>query len=118
MLQVNRACQTCHRFEEAELHARVEIIQKRTLDLARRAESAVVQMLDSLNDAHGRGKTAQQLRLAHEYHRKAQWRLDFVLSENSRGFHAPQESARLLAEAIDFARQAQIEAIRLTGSEK
>ena len=42
-----------------------------------------------------------------------QWRLDFVLSENSLGFHAPQESARILGEAIDFARQAQIKILEL-----
>jgi len=30
------------------------------------------------------------------------------------GFHAPQETARILGESIDFARQAQIEAIRVT----
>ena len=41
-------------------------------------------------------------------HRKAQWRLDFVAAENSMGFHAPQEMARILGEAIDFARQGQL----------
>jgi broad specificity phosphatase PhoE len=37
-------------------------------------------------------------------HRKAQWRLDFVAAENSMGFHAPQELARILGETIDLAR--------------
>jgi nitrite reductase (cytochrome c-552) len=46
-------------------------------------------------------------------HKKAQWRLDFVAAENSMGFHAPQEMARILAEAIDFARQGQAEADRV-----
>jgi nitrite reductase (cytochrome c-552) len=44
-------------------------------------------------------------------HRKAQFRFDFVAAENSMGFHAPQESSRILAEAIDFARQGQIAAL-------
>jgi formate-dependent nitrite reductase cytochrome c552 subunit len=39
------------------------------------------------------------------WHRKAQWRLDFVAAENSMGFHAPQELARILGEAIDLARR-------------
>ena len=43
--------------------------------------------------------------------RKAQWRLDFVAAENSMGFHAPQEAARILGEAADYARQGQIAAI-------
>jgi nitrite reductase (cytochrome c-552) len=40
--------------------------------------------------------------------RKSQWRIDFVNAENSMGFHAPQEAARLLGEAIDFARRGQL----------
>jgi nitrite reductase (cytochrome c-552) len=46
-----------------------------------------------------------------EHQRQAQWRLDFVASENSMGFHAPQELARILAESIDLSRQAQVQAL-------
>ena len=35
----------------------------------------------------------------------AQWRVDFINAENSMGFHAPQEAARILAESIDYSRQ-------------
>jgi nitrite reductase (cytochrome c-552) len=44
--------------------------------------------------------------------RQADWRLDFVAAENSMGFHAPRETARIPAEAIDLARQGQIEVLR------
>jgi len=44
--------------------------------------------------------------------RKAQWRVDFINAENSMGFHAPQESARVLGEAIDYARQGQVKLLR------
>ena len=40
--------------------------------------------------------------------RKAQFYLDFVEAENSTGFHAPQEAARILGESIDFSRKGQI----------
>jgi cytochrome c nitrite reductase small subunit len=43
--------------------------------------------------------------------RKAQWRVDFINAENSMGFHASQESARVLGEAIDYARQGQIKVL-------
>ena len=43
-----------------------------------------------------------------ELQRKAQWRVAFVNAENSMGFHAPQEAARILGEAIDFGRQGQV----------
>ena len=47
--------------------------------------------------------------------RAAQWRLDFVAAENSMGFHAPQELARILGEAIDLSRQAQLKAVSIAG---
>ncbi len=34
------------------------------------------------------------------------WRLDYIASENSKGFHARQEAARILGESIDYSRQA------------
>ena len=37
-------------------------------------------------------------------------RWDFVSSENSTGFHSPQEAARILAEAVDLARQVELQA--------
>jgi nitrite reductase (cytochrome c-552) len=36
-----------------------------------------------------------------------------VAAENSTGFHAPQEAARLLGESIDDGRQAQLSVERL-----
>ena len=56
------------------------------------------------------GASDEQLLVPRQMHRKAQWRLDFVAAENSMGFHAPGEAARLLAEAIDYARQGQVAA--------
>jgi nitrite reductase (cytochrome c-552) len=112
MRQVNRSCQVCHRFDETEMKSRVEAIQGRTKALADRAEDALMQMMDALKKAEADGVAAEHLKAARDLHRKAQWRIDFVLSENSRGFHAPQESARLLGEAIDYARRAHIEVLR------
>jgi len=34
--------------------------------------------------------------------------VDFVESENSNGFHAPQEATRILGDAIDFFRKGQV----------
>jgi len=33
---------------------------------------------------------------------------DFIEAENSMGFHAPQEAARILGRAIDYARRGEI----------
>jgi nitrite reductase (cytochrome c-552) len=67
-------------------------------------------MMDSIYDARKSGATDDQLKAALNFHRKAQWRLDFVAAENSMGFHAPQETARILGESIDYARQGQLAA--------
>ncbi len=56
-----------------------------------------------------------RLKELEELQRAAQWRLDMVAAENSMGFHAPQEMARLLGESIDLSRQAQVKAAQLTG---
>jgi Cytochrome c552 len=54
------------------------------------------------------GATDADLAASQNLQRKAQFYLDFVEAENSTGFHAPQEAARILGESIDFSRQGQI----------
>jgi nitrite reductase (cytochrome c-552) len=112
LLNINRACQPCHSMPEKELEARVLAIQDRHHELLERAAHAVTDMFDAVVDAKKRGASDSDLVGAAALQRKAQWRLDFVAAENSMGFHAPQEMARILGEAIDFARQGQVEAER------
>jgi nitrite reductase (cytochrome c-552) len=105
LLNINRACQTCHRYPEEEIKARVDVIQTRNFELMQRAGSALMAMMDASSAAKKDGVTESELTEALAMQRKSQWRLDFVAAENSMGFHAPQEAARILAEAIDYARQ-------------
>jgi nitrite reductase (cytochrome c-552) len=112
LLNITRACQTCHRYSEKEILARAEQIQDRTRGLLDRAEDALLALMDAVQAARKRGVPDKQLAAARKLHRKAQWRVDFVNAENSMGFHAPQEAARILAEAIDYARQGEVQAIR------
>jgi nitrite reductase (cytochrome c-552) len=116
LLNIARACQVCHPFEESELKARVDIIQQRTHLLMQRSASALTDMLEALGAARKAGAPPDKLAPALELQRKAQWRLDFVAAENSMGFHAPAEAARILAESIDYSRQAQLVARGLVGS--
>jgi nitrite reductase (cytochrome c-552) len=112
LLNVARACQPCHPVAEAELTARIAVTQERTHDLMQRAAVAIVDLLDAIGAAKASGASGERLTEALALQRRAQWRLDFVNAENSMGFHADQESARVLAEAIDFARRAQIATLR------
>jgi nitrite reductase (cytochrome c-552) len=111
LLNVNRACQTCHRISEDEILSRVDAIQQRNFDLLQRGGAALMDLLDAVQKAKEEGATDEQLKQALELQRKAQWRLDFIAAENSMGFHAPQEAARVLGEAADYARQGQIAAL-------
>ena len=113
LTNVNNACQTCHKQDEAALVQRINTIQDRTAGLLRETEDALVDAIDAIVAAQNAGATDEQLENARYLHRRASLRWDFVSSENSTGFHSPQESARILAEAINYARQAQLEAERL-----
>ena len=108
LLNISAACQTCHRWPEEELKARVETIQNRTFELRNRAMDAVIALINDLEAAGKAGRSDEALDRARGLQRQAQFRLDFVEAENSTGFHAPQEAARILAEAIDYARQGQL----------
>lgn len=108
MLNVAASCETCHRYPEKEIKARVEIIQDRTKELLLKAEGVTVSLIKDIEAAKGKGASDASLESARDFHRKAQWRVDFVAAENSMGFHAPGESLRILAEAIDYARQGQL----------
>lgn len=108
LLNVARACQTCHNVPEAKLVQRAQTIQDRTAELIDRASGALMQMIDAVVAARAAGVSEEDLGPALQLHRKAQWRLDWVFSENSHGFHADQESARILGESIDYARQGQL----------
>jgi nitrite reductase (cytochrome c-552) len=112
LLNVNRACQTCHHFSEEEIAARVDQIQSRNLELMQRGGAAIVALLDAVQAAKAAGATDAQLAPALDLQRKAQWRLDFIAAETSMGFHAPQEAAMVLGEATDFARQGELAALR------
>ena len=107
VLNINRACQTCHRFPEEELRARVEQIQDRTHELRDIALDAVIQLTRDIGTLARQDSTDRRLAEARLAQRRAQFLLDFTEAENSMGFHAPQEAARILAHALEHARRGQ-----------
>ena len=107
MLNINRACQTCHRWPEDELKARVETIQERTFQLRNTAMDALVEFIGDIKAAKAEGRSDKELATPRDFQRKAQFYLDFIEAENSVGFHAPQEAARVLGQSIEFTRRGQ-----------
>ena len=108
LLNINRACQTCHRWPEEELRARVLEIQDRTFGLRNQAMDVLIELIADIKKAQGRGAADAQLERARQQQRRGQFLLDFIEAENSMGFHAGGEAARVLAKSIDHLRQGQL----------
>lgn len=108
LLTINMSCQTCHKASEEELKFRVETIQERTFNLRNLAMDALVQLIGDLKAATEQGLADDKLAAPRDFQRKAQFYLDFVEAENSMGFHAPEEAARILGESINFTRMGQV----------
>lgn len=72
------------------------------------AEDAVVDLVKDIKAAKDAGATDAELAATRDFQRKASFYVDFVMSDNSMGFHAPDEEARVLGEAINYCRQGQL----------
>jgi nitrite reductase (cytochrome c-552) len=114
LLNVASSCQSCHNIDEERLVERVVTIQARTAKQLRETETAIIAAIDAITAAIEAGASDSDLEEARDFHRRASLRWDFVSSENSTGFHSPQEAARVLGDAMNFARMAQLSAERLT----
>ncbi|HVR44367.1 MAG TPA: ammonia-forming cytochrome c nitrite reductase subunit c552 [Thermoanaerobaculia bacterium] len=107
MLNVGNACQTCHHWSEQELMERVHVIQDRTHEMRNAAIDALLALIDDIRKAIERGAPEPVLDAARAYQRRAQFLVDFIEAENSMGFHADQEAARVLLHSIDQSRRGQ-----------
>jgi nitrite reductase (cytochrome c-552) len=108
VLNIDRACQTCHKLSEEELRARVVTIQDRTYEMRNMAIDAVLQLTRDIAAQVARDSTVPAVAEARDWQRKAQFLADFIEAENSMGFHADQEAARILAKSIDYSRRGQM----------
>lgn len=107
MLNIGNACQTCHHWSEQELMERVHVIQDRTYEMRNMAIDAVLALIDDIRKAKEAGVPEPVLDAARRYQRRAQFLVDFIEAENSMGFHADQEAARVLLTSIDQSRKGQ-----------
>jgi nitrite reductase (cytochrome c-552) len=116
LLNVNNSCGTCHKRGDEDLVARAENIQRRHQKLTKVALDALVDLIDDIKAAKDAGATDEQLEEARQYQRKASFYVDYVEAENSSGFHADQEAARILGESINYSRLGQKALRKLTAA--
>ena len=65
-------------------------------------------LIKDIEAARKSGTPAPQIEAAQLYQRKASYYMDYVVSENSRGFHAPGYTLRLLNDVTDASRKGQL----------
>ncbi|WP_026476547.1 ammonia-forming cytochrome c nitrite reductase subunit c552 [Alkaliphilus transvaalensis] len=99
---IQQSCMSCHTGDPQDLIERVENIQKGVADKTNEVSALIVELIEELTIAIESGTYSEEfLDQVRDYHRKAQWRWDFVFVENSTGFH----NSQLAHETLDAARQ-------------
>jgi nitrite reductase (cytochrome c-552) len=73
LLNVNRACQTCHRWSEDELLSRVHTIQERTFQVRNLAMDALVALIGDIKGARERGTSAARSSSSTSSRRRTRW---------------------------------------------
>ena len=105
---INSSCLTCHHATADEMRERVEGIHERYEHAKDVAFDAFVALVEDLEAATADGTDQARIDLARDYQKKASFFLDYSVSENSRGFHAPAYSIRILNDVTDASRKGQL----------
>ena len=110
LLHPEQSCGQCHTDVDTVL-ARVKTIQDTIYSAKLESEDTLIDAITALQAASAKpGVDPALLDQARQLHRQAQYRWDFISSANSMGFHNPDEALRILRDATDLARQAQMKA--------
>lgn len=118
LLNAEVACGACHT-DVGYVTERVATIQKQVRETMDYTEDAIVEAIKSIEAAAAAaGVDPGLLAEARDLHRESQLRWDFIAAENSMGFHNPEEALRILANATDLARQAQLKAVQAAGMQE
>ena len=113
LLNIASSCAVCHRWGEDEIRSRVETIQTKVFNAKLSAEEAIVKAHFDVAAAMEAGVGDDDLAEVRLLIRHAQFRWDYASANNGMGFHSPQESMRVLSDAIDGAQQARLMVARL-----
>ena len=106
-------CSVCHRCSEADADRTVREIQGKVKEVYDRGKTMLVRAHFDIAACMEVGATDEELASVRDELRYAQMHWDFIASSNGMGFHAPQESQRILTTALDRAAQVRIECARI-----
>ncbi|MCE1177846.1 MAG: ammonia-forming cytochrome c nitrite reductase subunit c552 [Micrococcales bacterium] len=105
---INSSCLTCHHSTEAEMKQRVNTIHDRYEHAKDASFDALDALIKDIEKARKSGVAADKITEAQKQQRKAQFFMDYVVSENSRGFHAPAYTISILNDVTDASRKGQL----------
>lgn len=106
LAHIDRTCQTCHREDAETLRQNVYERQKKIMDFRPTVEQNLAYAHIEAKFAWDHGATEAEMKPVLEDLRKGQWRWDYAVASHGASFHAPQEVMRLLASAIEYAKDA------------
>lgn len=110
---VANSCQVCHREETAKLIDDVYQRQDKLLENRNKLEILLVAAHVEAGKAWELGATEEQMKGILTGIRHAQWRWDFSAAGHGNSFHAPVETARIVASGIEIAGNARVQLARL-----
>ncbi len=113
IVDLGSTCVTCHRWSEDDTRKQIESIQDKVKEGRDRAELALAKAHFDIAACMEAGATDEELTGPREELRYAQMHWDMIAASNAMGFHAPQESQRILATALDRASQVRVVCARI-----
>jgi nitrite reductase (cytochrome c-552) len=105
---ISGTCQVCHRESEETLRNNVYERQRKVKEIRDRSEIALVQAHVEAKAAWDAGATGQEMELALQHIRNAQWYWDYAVAGHGNAFHSPVEVSRLLGLSIDESQGARL----------
>lgn len=108
LLNIENSCQVCHKWSEKDIKDRVYSMQAKHHEVMDAAEVAITNLHLSIGEAAQKGATEEQLAKPRELVSKAQMYWDYISANNGFGFHAPQESVRVLSKALNIASEGRL----------
>jgi nitrite reductase (cytochrome c-552) len=113
---VANSCQVCHREETGKLIDDVYQRQDKLLENRNKLEKLLVAAHVEAGKAWELGATEEQMKEILTGIRHAQWRWDFTAAGHGNSFHAPVESARIVASGIEISGNTRVQLARVLAS--
>lgn len=115
LYMADQTCGNCHDWTADQAKQRVYEIQDRNREMLDRVERVLTAGHLEIGDAMKLGASDEELAGVRKAISKAQMYWDYIAAANGMGFHAPQESVRVLGKALDLGQECRLEvqAIRL-----